>query len=127
MNAFSRSGERGSRNPFKSAPIKQIGAVQSKRRACRKDFRGAPEGADIVFSVLPEQAEQRLRPLVGDAQGLHGQLLLLHLQGRQPCGFPSQIGIDDVAETGFGRVTDLREELGLEIQGPNFRTERTER
>jgi len=45
-----------------------------------------------------EEAEQRLRPLVGDAQGLDRELLL-DLEGLQPRGFLRHVGIDDRTET----------------------------
>src|SRR5690606_42052396 len=83
----------------------------------------------VLINGLAEQAEQRVRLLVGDRQRLDVQLLA-NLQGLQGGALRSHVGVDQGAKALLGRIDEVVDEALLQRDrtglGSNLRRERVD-
>src|SRR5215207_7613046 len=86
----------------------RVGPLRRDARRARRELRKSAFGG-AAAGILParrtsaEQAQQRLRRLVGDAQGLRSELLA-DLQRLELGAFLRQVGIHESAKAAFEGV-----------------------
>ena len=96
----------------------RLGGSDGSHGSCSVEIGGEPKLPAFSVSALAEERQHDRRRRVGDRQSLRAQLLL-HLQRLQAGRFLGEVGVDEVADTGFDRIRQLAQEASFERRAPS--------